>query len=381
MRETLAGLRAGGQASSVTPGLDAVIPLLDFALPLARLLDPEDAHRLAVRALAILPLPPSVPDDPRLAVAAFGLTFPNPLGLAAGFDKDAEVPDAALRLGFGFAEVGTLTPRAQTGNPRPRVFRLPGDQGVVNRLGFNNEGFVAARTRLAARAGRGGIVGVNIGANLDAKDRIADYVAGIETFAPLASYLTVNVSSPNTPGLRDLQAASTLDELLARAIEARDRGATRRPLLLKIAPDLTLNELDDIVTVAKKRGIDGMIVSNTTVTRPKSLRDRAAREEGGLSGKPLFELSTRMLAETYLRVGRAFPLVGVGGIDSAEAAWKKIRAGATLVQLYTGLIYKGFGLIQEIKAGLVRRLVESGRGSFAAAVGVDAQAIRAGTVG
>jgi dihydroorotate dehydrogenase len=352
-----------------------VIPLLDLALPFARLLDPEDAHRLAVRALGLVPQPPPAPDDPRLAVEAFGLSFPSPVGLAAGFDKDAEVPDAALRLGFGFVEVGTVTPRAQAGNPRPRVFRLAADEGAINRLGFNNEGFATARARLERRA-RDGIVGVNIGANRDTKDRIADYVQGIETFAPFASYLVINVSSPNTPGLRDLQEARALDELLARAIDARGRAERRIPLLLKIAPDLSLAGLDDIVAVAKKRGIDGMIVSNTTVTRPESLRDPNRKEEGGLSGRPLFTLSTRMLAETYRRVERSFPLVGVGGVDSAESAWEKIRAGASLVQLYTGLIYKGFGLVREIKTGLVRRLAANGYRSLADVVGAAAGEIR-----
>jgi len=377
MRERLAGLRACRPASSVAPGPNAVIQLLDLALPLARLLDPEDAHRLALRALMALPQPPLKPDDPRLAVTALGLSFPNPVGLAAGFDKDAEVPDAALRLGFGFAEVGTLTPKPQAGNPRPRVFRLPADDGVINRLGFNNHGIAAARVRLAARARRGGIVGVNVGANRETKNRVADYVAGIEAFAPLASYLVINVSSPNTPGLRDLQAASALDELLARAIEARDRATKRTPLLLKIAPDLSLAELDELVAVAKNRGIDGMIVSNTTVARPASLRDPNKKETGGLSGRPLFDLSTRMLAETYLRVGGAFPLIGVGGVDSTEAAWKKVGAGASLLQLYTGLIYKGFGLVQEIKAGLIRQLAAGSHDSLGLMVGKDAEAIRA----
>jgi dihydroorotate dehydrogenase len=352
-----------------------VTPLLDLALPLARRLDPELAHRLALRALALLPLPAPAADDPKLAVEAFGLRFPNPVGLAAGFDKNAEVPDAALRLGFGFTEVGTLTPRPQRGNPAPRVFRIDADQGLINRLGFNNDGFAAARARLGLR-GRTGIVGVNIGANRDAADRIADYVAGIEAFAPLASYLVVNVSSPNTPGLRELQACAALDDLLARVIEARDRATAQKPLLLKIAPDVSLAELDDIVAVARARKVDGIIVSNTTVTRPPGLRSAAAQEQGGLSGRPLFALSTRMLAETYLRVGGAFPLIGVGGVDSAEAAWTKIRAGASLVQLYTALVHRGFGLVGEIKSGLLDRLC-GGRTSLKAAVGADATSLAA----
>jgi dihydroorotate dehydrogenase len=348
-----------------------VLKLLDLALPIARRLDPEDAHGLAVRALAAVPIPRLGRDDPKLRVTAFGLEFPNPVGLAAGFDKNAEVPDAALRAGFGFAEVGTITPRPQTGNPRPRLFRLPADAGVINRLGFNNNGVEAARRNLGARGGRLGVVGVNVGANRDSKDRIADYVSGIQALAPLATYLTVNVSSPNTPGLRDLQAGAVLDDLLARALEARDLARFRRPLLLKISPDLALQELDDLVAVAKKRGIDGMIVSNTTISRSKDLRDANAREQGGLSGKPLFALSTWMLSETYQRVEGVFPLIGVGGIDSAEAAWRKMRAGASLIQLYSGLVYGGFGLVGTIKRGLSERLTRGGHRSLAEIVGAD----------
>lgn len=350
-----------------------MLKLLDLALPIARRLDPEDAHRLALRALGAIPIPRLSRDDPKLRVSAFGLDFPNPVGLAAGFDKNAEVPDAGLRAGFGFVEVGTITPRPQKGNPRPRIFRLPADDGVINRLGFNNEGMAAARSRLDARAGRVGVVGVNVGANRDSKDRIADYATGIEALAPFAGYLTVNVSSPNTPGLRDLQAGAVLDDLLARALDARDRARFRRPLLLKISPDLSLQELDDLVAITKKRGIDGMIVSNTTVSRSKDLRDPNAREEGGLSGRPLFALSTWMLSETFQRVGGAFPLIGVGGIDSADAAWRKIRAGAALIQLYSGLTYKGFGLVRTIKTGLSERIKRGGHRSLAEVVGADAK--------
>jgi dihydroorotate dehydrogenase len=324
-------------------------------------------------ALGALPLLPAGTDDPRLAVSAFGLEFPNPLGLAAGFDKNAAVPDAALRLGFGFVEVGTVTPRPQVGNPRPRIFRLPADAGLINRLGFNNEGFSAVRARLEARAGRAGIVGANIGANRDTKDRIADYVAGIDALAPSASYITINVSSPNTPGLRELQAGAVLDDLLARAVAARDRARAHRPLLLKIAPDLSLAELDGVVAMAKRRGIDGLIVSNTTISRSRELRDPAAREEGGLSGKPLFALSTWLLSETFQRVQGAFPLIGVGGIDSADTSWRKIRAGASLLQLYSGLTYKGFGLVRTIKHGLAAHLERGGHHSVAEVVGADAR--------
>ena len=347
-----------------------MLKLLDLALPFARRLDPEDAHRLALRALFALPIL-RARDDPGLRVSAFGLEFPNPVGLAAGFDKNAEVPDAALRLGFGFVEVGSLTPRPQSGNPRPRVFRLPADEGLINRLGFNNAGIEAARARLDARAGRLGVVGVNIGANRDSRDRIADYVTGIEVLAPFASYLTVNVSSPNTPGLRQLQAGAVLDDLLARAADARDRAKLRRPLLLKIAPDLSLQELDELVEIARMRGIDGIIVSNTTVSRSRDLRDPNASEEGGLSGKPLFALSTWMLSESYKRVEGAMPLIGVGGIDSADTAWRKLRAGASLLQLYSGLTYKGFGLVRTIKDGLSERLKKEGHRSIADVVGAD----------
>ncbi len=353
-----------------------MIGLLDrLARPLLRALDPEDAHALVMRALPLALVWPA-PDPPALAVEAFGLKFPNPLGVAAGLDKDGLVFAPLLRLGFGFAEVGTVTPRPQPGNPRPRLFRLEADEAVINRLGFNNEGFDAVRRRLAGRGAGAGIVGVNLGANQDAHDRAADYVAGIEAFAGLASYCTINVSSPNTPGLRDLQQKSALDALLARVMEARERVAAGRrvPVLLKIAPDLALPDLDEMVAVARARRVDGMIIANTTVGRPKHLRDRAAAEAGGLSGRPLFALSTRMLAETFVRVDRAFPLIGVGGVDSGEAAFAKIKAGATLVQLYTALVFRGLGLVGEIKRELMQLLRRGGFENIRAAVGVEAAA-------
>ncbi len=348
--------------------------LLDLALPFARLIDPETAHGLAIRALARLPAGPAPADDPRLAVEAFGLRFPNPVGLAAGFDKEAEVPDAMLGAGFGFVEVGTITPRPQPGNPRPRNFRLVEDRAVINRYGFNSGGHGPAKARLAARRGRTGIVGVNVGANKDSADRAADYVAGLRAYAGLASYFTANVSSPNTPGLRDLQEENALDDLLARVIAARDEAAPGIPLLLKIAPDLALPHLDGVVEVARRRRIDGLIVSNTTIARPPTLRGAARGETGGLSGRPLFPLSTRMLAETYLRVDGAFPLIGVGGIDSPETAIAKIEAGASLIQLYSGLVYEGLGLVQRIKAGLAGRLARD-RTTLAALTGRDAAAL------
>ena len=352
-----------------------------FSLPLLRWFDPEDAHRLAIHGLKFLPPTRSGPDDQKLAVRAFGLNFPNPVGMAAGFDKNAEVPDALLRLGFGFVEVGTVTPKPQGGNPRPRLFRLERDEAVINRFGFNSDGAEAVLRRLAVRAHFGGIVGVNVGANKDSGDRTADYVKLIETFAPVASYFTVNVSSPNTPGLRNLQQAEMLDDLLARAIDARERvrkNAGESPVLLKIAPDLSLGELDDVVQIARSRRVDGMIVSNTTLARPSTLREQTrARESGGLSGRPLFRLSTRMVAETYVRVEGAFPLVGVGGIDSGGAALTKIRAGASLIQVYSALVYKGLGLVEDIKNDLASTLLRTGRDSLSEIVGADAAAITA----
>ena len=352
-----------------------------LARPLLRTLDPEDAHALAIKGLKLAPRFPRKADDSRLAVRAFGLNFPNPVGLAPGFDKHAEVPDALLHLGFGFVEIGTVTPLPQPGNPRPRLFRLEPDQAVINRFGFNSDGEAAVLARLAARAEQGGIVGVNVGANKESPDRTADYIRLIEAFAPVASYVTVNISSPNTPGLRSMQQASVLDDLLARVVETRDHVSVRAgdtPVLLKIAPDVTLTELDDIVGIARKREIDGMIVGNTTIGRPPFLKDRVtSKEAGGLSGKPLFALSTRMLAETYVRVEGAFPLVGVGGIDSGEAALAKIRAGADVLQLYSALVFKGLGLIAEIKRELVDALDRGDAPALSDLVGADAAAVTA----
>jgi dihydroorotate dehydrogenase len=351
------------------------------SLPLLRWLDPEDAHRLAVQGLRLLPPPRPRPDDAKLAVRAFGLNFPNPVGMAAGFDKNGEVADALLRLGFGFVEAGTVTPRPQPGNPRPRLFRLERDEAVINRLGFNSDGAAAVLRRLASRAHLGGIVGVNVGANKDSADRTADYVKLIETFAPVASYFTVNVSSPNTPGLRNLQQANVLDDLLARVIDAREwvrKNAGDSPILLKIAPDLSLAELDDVVHIARSRRVDGMVVGNTTLARPSTLREtNRAKEAGGLSGRPLFRLSTRMVAETYVRAEGAFPLIGVGGIDSGGGALTKIRAGASLIQLYSSLVYKGLGLVDEIKRDLASTLLRTGRDSLSEIVGADAATITA----
>ena len=360
-----------------------MIGFLDaLARPVLFALDPETAHEWAIRALRVLqnfPRRPAPPDDTRLAVGAFGLGFPNPLGLAAGFDKNGDVVDYILGLGFGFTEVGTITPRQQDGNERNkhsrRLFRLDRDQAAINLLGFPSQGHAEVHVRLALRAQKPGIVGINLGANKDSRDRVDDYVRGIEVFADAADYFTINVSSPNTPGLRDLQRANALDDLLSHVLAARDEQAElfgRKPVLLKIAPDLTLAELDEIVNCARARKIDGLIVSNTTVSRPASLRDPAASKQGGLSGRPLFGLSTQMLAAAYLRTENQFPLVGVGGVDSAESAVAKIEAGASLVQLYTSFVFKGLALADEIKRGLVRLLAQNSYPRLADATGVAA---------
>lgn len=330
-----------------------------LARPLLAKLPPEDAHGLTIRALKWAPNFAPAAASARLQVQAMGLSFPNPLGLAAGFDKSAEVPDALLGLGFGFVEVGTLTPRPQDGNPRPRLFRLAEDAALVNRFGFNNRGFEAARARLARRR-RAGLVGVNFGANKDSTDRVADYVLGARTFAPYADYLTVNVSSPNTAGLRSLQQRAALDDLVARVAEARNAAPVRRPLAIKIAPDLDLRELDDICSVAIARGVDGLIVSNTTTARPEGLRSAESAQAGGLSGRPLFAPSTRQLARAYLRCEGALTLIGAGGVEDAQTARAKIEAGANLLQIYTGLVYRGPAAIGDILQGLETLVGDSG---------------------
>ena len=344
--------------------------LAEVAQPLIELLPPEMAHRAAIEGLKIAPPRAAKPSDSRLAVDALGLRFPNPLGLAAGFDKNAEVPGAMLKLGFGFVEVGTLTPRPQAGNPRPRLFRLREDFAVINRFGFNNEGYEAARLRLVHRPA--GIIGVNVGANKGAADRVADYVLGVKTLAPAADYFTINISSPNTAGLRELQRREALDELVARLVAARDATEPRRPLLVKIAPDLDEGGLDDIVGVALRRRADGLIVSNTTVARPASLRARHRDEAGGLSGRPLFEPSTQLLARAYLAVGGAMPLIGCGGVEDVATALAKIEAGATLVQLYTSIALRGVGVVAEILAGLTHMAEARGVPSIGALTGTRA---------
>ena len=338
-------------------------------------LDPETAHRVSILALRLRPFAPAAADDPILASWVFGIDFPNPLGLAAGFDKNAEVPDGILRLGFGFAEVGTVTPKPQAGNPRPRLFRLMADHALINRLGFNNDGIETVAARLAGRPRRG-IVGANIGQNKDSADAIADYAACAARLAPLADYLVVNVSSPNTPGLRALQGRELLDRLLGAVKEARDKAVpsgTRPPLLVKIAPDLAADDLRDIAEVAHALSIDGLIATNTTVARPPGLHDPHRNESGGLSGRPLFEPSTRVLARLYKLTGGRLPLIGAGGVASGREAYAKIRAGASLVQLYTALVYEGPDLVGRIKRDLASLLRRDGFTSVEAAVGADAR--------
>ncbi len=334
-----------------------------------QLLDPETAHRATIKMMAS-PFAPHlhVRSDPMLATTVAGIDFRNPLGLAAGFDKNAEVPDPMLRLGFGFVEVGAVTPRPQPGNDRPRVFRLREDEAVINRYGFNNEGLEKIAVRLARRK-RTGVVGVNLGANKDSEDRIEDFVAGVRRLAGLVDFYTVNISSPNTPGLRALQDKAALAGLLSRVIAARNSLAVRAPVFLKVAPDLADADKADIASAVTEQGIDALIVSNTTIARPASLKSPYASEKGGLSGKPLFEPSTALLKEFHRVLKGRVPLIGVGGVSSLDDAYLKIRAGASLVQLYTAMIYKGPALVAEIVEGLPRRLKADGFSFVADAVG------------
>ena len=329
-------------------------------------LDAERAHGLALWALKMMPARRLLAAEGPLAASVAGLAFPNPLGLAAGFDKDAEIPDAALGLGFGFAETGSITPLPQAGNPRPRLFRLAEDRAVINRMGFNNQGGEAVAGRLRARAGRPGIVGVNIGANKDSTDRIADYAAMAALMAPLASYLAVNVSSPNTPGLRALQDGGALAALLDAVLAAR--GADGPPIFLKVAPDLEPSDIDAIARIAIDKRLGALIVSNTTISRPP-LRSQHANETGGLSGAPLRDLAQQRLHDFRMATGGALPLVGVGGIASAEDAWARIRAGASLVQLYSAMVYDGPGIARIILRGLEALMRRDGFASIAEAVG------------
>jgi dihydroorotate dehydrogenase len=348
--------------------------LADRLMTLLRLLPAEAAHRLALRALAGERLhgDPAA-TDPLLACLRWGLDFRNPLGLAAGFDKDGEAWRGALRLGFGFVEIGSVTPLPQPGNPKPRLFRVAGLRAVVNRMGFNSAGHDAVAARLVGRDRAPGIVGVNLGKNRDQPDAAADYVAGVARFGPLADYLVVNVSSPNTAGLRALQGRVALEALLERVMAARDALPVRPPLLLKVAPDLTPDERRDVAAVALAARIDGLIASNTTTQRPPDpmRRHRHLNEAGGLSGWPLFTPSTELLRDLYRLTEGKLILVGTGGVGSGLDAYTKIRAGASLVQLYTALVYGGPGLVALIARDLADCLRNDGFASVDAAVGAD----------
>jgi dihydroorotate dehydrogenase len=330
-------------------------------------LDAERAHRLTIQSLKLSPLR-GPQDAGQLAVDVAGLRYPNPLGMAAGFDKDGEVPDAVLGLGFGFTEIGSLTPRPQAGNPKPRLFRLSRDRAVINRMGFNNGGLPAALPRLEKRQGKPGIVGINIGANKDSGDRIADYAVMARAVAPYASYLAINVSSPNTPGLRALQDPQALGALIDGVKDAA--GEEAPPVFLKVAPDLKPVDIDDIARLAIAKKLGALIVSNTTIARP-DLKSRAAGEAGGLSGAPLRDLALQRVRDFRKATGGAVPLVGVGGISNAEDAWARIRAGASLIQLYSAMVYEGPGLARRIVGGLERLMEREGFSSIAEAVGTE----------
>ena len=340
-------------------------PLLRPAL---FLLDAERAHHLSLAGLKVMPQLSRAKAGGPLSSEVAGIAFPNPLGMAAGYDKDGEVPDALLGLGFGFVEVGSITPLPQAGNPRPRLFRLAEDRAVINRMGFNNHGAEAAVARLAARLGRPGVLGINLGANKDSPDRISDYATMAQLMAPLASYLAVNVSSPNTPGLRALQDEGALTALLDAVLAAR--GPSAVPVFLKIAPDLEPADIDAIARIALDKKLGALIVSNTTISRPP-LRSRHAGETGGLSGAPLRDLAQQRLRDFRKATGGAIPLVGVGGIASAEHAWARIRAGASLVQLYSAMVYEGPGIARKIACGLEALMVRDGFASIAEAVGSE----------
>jgi dihydroorotate dehydrogenase len=349
-----------------------VNPFFGLGQALMLALDPEHAHALTIKSLEMGIYPrSSAPDDARLSQTFLGLNFPNPIGVAPGFDKDARVAAPLLDMGFGFVEVGTLTPRAQLGNASPRVFRSIEDHAVVNRLGFNNEGQAAALERL--EHGVPGIIGVNLGANRDSADRVADYVTGVARMGPVASYLTVNISSPNTPGLRDLQAPKALAKLLTEVEKARrSLPDAKPPLFVKLAPDLADADLPEIVGIIQGTGADGIIVSNTTLSRDGLTSQTLRKEQGGLSGRPLFVRSTRMLAQVYRLTAGTMPLIGVGGIDSPESALAKIEAGASLIQMYTGLIFEGPQLVDRIKRRLVQAVSDASAPSLATLTGTRA---------
>jgi dihydroorotate dehydrogenase len=356
----------------------AMANLYPLIRPVLRQLPAEVAHNLTVRALQaglgrfMIDRAAREPDPPILAQRLWGLNFPNPVGLAAGFDKNARVPEAMRNFGFGFVEIGTVTPRPQPGNPKPRLFRLEGDQAIVNRMGFNSGGIDAAIDRLHGRP-RTAIVGINLGKNRNSRDAVLDYAEGIRRAAKVADYLVVNISSPNTPGLRDLQRRASLRALLVPLLRTREECERRVPLLVKISPDLTPKEREDIATIALDAGIDGLIVSNTTVDRPAGLVSRYATEAGGLSGRPLFAASTSLLADMYRLTQGGLPMIGVGGVASGADAYQKIRSGACLVQLYTALVFMGPSLVTDIKKELAELLQAEGFTSVAEAVGAAAR--------
>jgi len=356
----------------------AMANLYPLIRPVLRQLPAEVAHNLTVRALQaglgrfMIDRAAREPDPPILAQRLWGLNFPNPVGLAAGFDKNARVPEAMRNFGFGFVEIGTVTPRPQPGNPKPRLFRLEGDQAIVNRMGFNSGGIDAAIDRLRGRP-RTAIVGINLGKNRNSRDAVLDYAEGMRRATKVADYLVVNISSPNTPGLRDLQRRASLRALLVPLLRTREECERRVPLLVKISPDLTPKEREDIATIALDAGIDGLIVSNTTVDRPAGLVSRYATEAGGLSGRPLFAASTSLLADMYGLTQGGLPMIGVGGVASGADAYQKIRSGACLVQLYTALVFMGPSLVTDIKKELAELLQAEGFTSVAEAVGAAAR--------
>ncbi len=350
--------------------------LMAMATRMLHMLDPERAHAVTIDLLRTGLAPKACCDkDPRLALDVFGIAFSNPIGLAAGFDKNAEVCDAVLGQGFGFVEAGTVTPKPQAGNDKPRIFRLSEDRAVINRLGFNNKGLDYFKRKLKVRRQRKGIVGANVGANKDAPDRTADYVTGVAALYGLAAYFTVNISSPNTPGLRALQSKDALLDLVTRVLEVRqnkiDAGLDYVPILVKIAPDITGDDISDIADVTLQSGLDGLIISNTTITRPDHLSSPHKSQMGGLSGAPLMKLSTDTLSRVYQATQGQVPLIGVGGVASGADAYAKIRAGASLVQLYSSLIYSGTGLVDDIKKDLSNLLENDGFENIKDAVGAD----------
>jgi len=342
-------------------------------------LDSEIAHQLTLKAIKLGAVAPQEHNDPKFFKTEIaGLSLKNPIGMAAGFDKNAEVPNQLSDIGFGFSEIGTITPRPQTGNPKPRLFRVPDELGVINRMGFNNEGHLAAYDRLTRNKQPGVTIGVNVGANKDSEDFVADYVEGVSRFAPIADYLTINISSPNTPGLRDLQSGEALKRLLGEALSARANASVRVPVFLKLAPDLDETEMDEIVAVIKQVDLDGLIISNTTLSRDQIEGSPHADEAGGLSGKPVFNLSTMRLAQMRMRVGSDLTIIGVGGVHSAQSAIAKFAAGANAIQLYSALVFGGMELLREIKNGLATKVRKDGLQNVAELTSTDVESWASG---